>query len=387
MFSDRFYILVTLGSAVLQFFGAIPYRWDYHKRCYSICDISSKLLKFNYTLVVIWQIFFVIQTVRFKRDGDMDSFNILYAFTIATFLPLVTLSLYVNFPKDIKAALHGFLTFSDYIVDSYQPFYDRNKSLRGILIDIFVLVIAGGIGLTQGMVCLTMILFPRAPVFFTNVLCATQCNSIQIAAISFFQFYVTCIIYWNVGFTVMMLFLYGIVVFSMLIDEFCLNLRKYRTIDTFRNLDDLMFNYRCFQILQSCSMEVFGYILVPIQSTIMNLVVFCNFMMLIHGSELQIITLATMSLWSILCTSSWTFILFLGGYMHKSSERTFRSWKVHPWGSKNERKIMSKFRKSCRPVLIQFGNMYVIRKRTCLKFLRGITKGTFRALLALGRNL
>ncbi|CAL8106445.1 unnamed protein product [Orchesella dallaii] len=313
----------------------------------------------------------------------MDSFNIIYAFTIATCVPLLTLSLYVYCPTDLQAALNGFLKFSKDIVDLYQPNYDRNKSLRGILIDIFVVVTAGGIGLTQGMIWLTMFFFPRAPVFFTNVLCATPCNSISTAGISFFQIYLTCIIYWNMGFTILALFLYGIVVFSMLIDEFCLNRRKYRAINAFRNLNDLMFNYRCFQILQSCCMQAFGYLMIPIQSTVMNLIVFCNFMLLVHGSELQIMTLATMSLWSILGTTVWTFILYLGGYMHKMSEKTLRSWKVHPWGSKNERKMMSKFRKSCRPVLIQFGNTFVIRKRTCLKFLRGITKGTFRALLAL----
>lgn len=82
----------------------------------------------------------------------------------------------------------------------------------------------------------------------------------------------------------------------------------------------------------------------------------------------------------------WAWILEICGRYNAESKKTLDSWKFLEHRGKEEKKLMSKVRKSCRPFSFGEKGIFVIKRMTVLKFLRGIVKGTFRALLTLGRG-
>ncbi|CAL8120990.1 unnamed protein product [Orchesella dallaii] len=50
-----------------------------------------------------------------------------------------------------------------------------------------------------------------------------------------------------------------------------------------------------------------------------------------------------------------------GSAKYRLGQEVLYSWKFHDWGSSQNNKVMSKFRKSCKPIVVNYGNTYVIR--------------------------
>lgn len=72
--------------------------------------------------------------------------------------------------------------------------------------------------------------------------------------------------------------------------------------------------------------------------------------------------------------------------MHLQGERVLMSWKLNQWKNKEETRFMSKFSKSCKPIMIHCGKAYIVRRLTVLKYIRGLMKGIFRTMLTLGKQ-
>lgn len=53
------------------------------------------------------------------------------------------------------------------------------------------------------------------------------------------------------------------------------------------------------------------------------------------------------------------------------------------WKRSADRKYMSKFRKSCKPIYLGFPGFMTITHKSVLKYMQGIVRGVFRMLLAL----
>jgi len=121
---------------------------------------------------------------------------------------------------------------------------------------------------------------------------------------------------------------------------------------------------------------------IPAQTIITQVALFCICMCVRIWNELDRITR------SILMDSTsgallvWSVALELSGRLELGSRRLLRSWKNWNW-SVADKKLLSKFRKSCRPICMRAGSYHVIQRTSVLKFLRGIVRGTFRALLTI----
>lgn len=90
--------------------------------------------------------------------------------------------------------------------------------------------------------------------------------------------------------------------------------------------------------------------------------------------------------WSMVMQIFWGALLQLSGVFHKHAKITLKSWKNIKVGNKMDKKYMSKFLKACRPIAIGERGLFLVKQTTVLKFFRAIVKGTFRALLTLGKK-
>ena len=79
----------------------------------------------------------------------------------------------------------------------------------------------------------------------------------------------------------------------------------------------------------------------------------------------------------------WSLTLELCGRFHNDSKQTLGSWKLMNFSSGLERRLMMKYKRSCKPLVVGKEGVYTIKRLSVLKFIRGNIKATFRALLTL----
>lgn len=176
---------------------------------------------------------------------------------------------------------------------------------------------------------------------------------------------------------------YVFVLFNVIHKEFLGRSKKgYSTEPCLRERDNLPRVYREFEILHKNVNLCFQHIIIPLQTIITQLSLFCNFTMITQGHNLDLTTSIILCFWSSGTLVIWTAFLTTGGYIYLQGKTTLSSWKYLKW-SKWDKKYMSKFRRGCRPLALRVGGYYCVRRLSVLKFWQGIVRGTFRALLAL----
>lgn len=181
-------------------------------------------------------------------------------------------------------------------------------------------------------------------------------------------------------------YLYSVTIFYT--KELVLGQNRYNTLNTLRsNQENLRHAFRSFQILNSNIMSWLGNFLTFFHSVAMILPTFGNFVLITYWKDLFIAGKI-----SIVCSawgafSFWTVTLQLGKYLYVRGDRILRSWKGVWWGTRKDTRVMNKFRKSCRPVLIHNGSLLVIARITQFKYMKGVVRGTFRSLLTLTRKI
>ncbi|CAL8125320.1 unnamed protein product [Orchesella dallaii] len=176
---------------------------------------------------------------------------------------------------------------------------------------------------------------------------------------------------------------YGTLFVPFVTHDLRLGLKTYASCEALRKPPMLIMAYRTLQILQLKTTLVIGRLLIPTQTIALKLAVFSTFMIVKNGHRMRGTTVAMMIGWVVASVLIWSLVLLMGGYLHEYGIRGLKSWKYHQWESREERQVMSKFRKSCTPITLNFGKTYVIRRLTVFKFIRQITRGVFRTLMAM----
>lgn len=186
--------------------------------------------------------------------------------------------------------------------------------------------------------------------------------------------------------TLLITYLYSVTMFYT--KELVLGQQCYGTLGILRsNPENLRHVSRAFQLINSNLMCFLGMCLVYFHSAFMLLPSFGSFLLITYWDKMNLIEKGTIgsTIWAVLFF--WTSVLQFGKYLWVSSNNILWSWNGIWWGSKKETMIMRKFRKSCRPVLLQNGTMLVIARLTQLRYMKGVLRGTFRSLLTLTSSL
>lgn len=230
------------------------------------------------------------------------------------------------------------------------------------------------------------ILWPHNPIAFTAILpdayfwyfCPIlMCLHVQISSFVYQLLSLCSVVIFNVG----------AIVSQLGVREYYLGQRGYRLVDEVRqDISVLVHQYRSIEIFSETGMLFIGKFLVPFQSVFMVSTVFCNSMLIKQWDRMQTATKVLILFWAFGCTTVWSLILVLGGYLHKHGKSVLVSWKNHDFGTTHRNKLMKRVARSCRPVMLNYGNCFVIRKGSVLKFLRSVSRGTLRALLVMLRD-
>lgn len=156
---------------------------------------------------------------------------------------------------------------------------------------------------------------------------------------------------------------------------------SYRTLETLRTGYHMRITYTSLVILHDMNMEVSGVLLYPMNWLMMKMVIFCGANLIKYHKLMKPLVRYLVGGWALSGLLLWGIALEVGGYMFLCCERSITSWKYHNWG--HERKIMSKFKKSCRPIKVSYHKVFSIKRISVLKFFRSVAKSFFKAFVAL----
>ena len=76
------------------------------------------------------------------------------------------------------------------------------------------------------------------------------------------------------------------------------------------------------------------------------------------------------------------FMLSIGGRVYSESKKTKREWRPK-WRDAEEARYIRRLKKSFRPLWVEMPGFIKINHLSAFKFLKAVTRGIFRALLAL----
>lgn len=177
-------------------------------------------------------------------------------------------------------------------------------------------------------------------------------------------------------------YMYGYYTILFFISELRLNQKRYRTCNNLRhNTDNLRHVYRALQILHRCLLDIFGPYLLTFNAAFMKSLIYLNFVLIRYWSQLSIYTKIPLFAGCILDCTCWTTVIWMGKVASVKGNQVLSSWKRQKWSNARETRIMNRFRKSCKPLVLCCGSQFVITKKSIFTFYRGVTRGTFRALL------
>lgn len=196
--------------------------------------------------------------------------------------------------------------------------------------------------------------------------------------------HITIILYANINIVLECMLIYGTVVIPFIANELHLSdTKRYKSTPNLREPTTLRVVYRTAQIVQWNINDLLGKFIVPIQILCTILFVFGGFILIRHRETMHVTMQVLLASWCVVGPLAWALFLVMGGYLHSNGIQLLNSWKYHSWATAEERMEISRFRLSCKPIRIGFGNTYVIQRKSVMVFQRGLIRGIMRALLAI----
>ncbi|OXA37825.1 hypothetical protein Fcan01_27394 [Folsomia candida] len=156
-----------------------------------------------------------------------------------------------------------------------------------------------------------------------------------------------------------------------------------RNFEKLRNPKNLSLVYRCVEIWHAVFLENCGYLLIPIQFLVAQFALLVNYLVITKWYVMQDAAIFCMMFTSFIVQGGWLGFTTFGAWFRDNSIKVLQSWNNIPGTSKAEMKYMDKFRKSCRPLYIGHPGMFKITRATVLKYIQGVSRGTFNVLLGL----
>lgn len=156
---------------------------------------------------------------------------------------------------------------------------------------------------------------------------------------------------------------------------------KYRSLDTLRTGHNMRITYRSLEILHLLQLESTSMVLYPMNTLMIKMIVFCGSNLIKYHKFMHPLIKYIVGIWSVGGLLFWGFVLEMCGYLALYSQRAITSWKYHNWG--DDAKVMSRFKRSCRPMRVSYQTVFTIKRLSVLKFFRGIGKKLFKAFVAL----
>ncbi len=232
---------------------------------------------------------------------------------------------------------------------------------------------------------LCFIIYPDSPGLPGNVL-PTDCWFI-FPLIYIFPMYTTVYFFIIFGMVINSAFILGTTYIPLLVRELPVGKRnhKYYSNEILRSPENIIHVYMTVEILQNKINQLCGILLIPFQTVTTLLFTFSGYVVIRHRDTIGIGPVLLMLTWAICAPAVWGMILIMGGYLHSNGVKILSSWKRYSWKTRAERKLMSKFVKSCKPLIICYQNVFVIRKISVMIYVRILSRSLARTLLTLDK--
>lgn len=209
-----------------------------------------------------------------------------------------------------------------------------------------------------------------------------NCFVLQLVLICF-QMYILIALLLNGALMLVVVTSYLFYAANVLLKELTCGLRSYRAWNRIRKVPNIFNVYRGLQIIHIECLSALGPMLVFWHGACTYTPVYANLVLICNWSDVHVSVRILLLVVSVGASFMWLLILQLGNRFCNHGKSLLHSWRLHDWKSVANNREMRKFRKSCRLLLLCFNNTYVIRRITPFLYVKGIVRGTFRALLAL----
>lgn len=232
---------------------------------------------------------------------------------------------------------------------------------------------------------------PKQPNFMGSMLPDDGCPMlVNILILYILPCYCIAFMYCNLLCYAGIFFIYGVLVVPFVLFEFRVGRKpgKYFAVPNLRKPPTLQIAWRTVQVLQLNINNMLGVFLVPTHTFFGDFCVLSTYILFKHHKMMATSTKVMLVIWAGLSSFFWCLVLLMGGYIHMFGIKVLTSWKYYKWSeiTAREKRILSRFGKSCVPLSIAYGKTFVIRRLTVLKFIRGLVKGIFRTLLTIGKS-
>lgn len=226
-------------------------------------------------------------------------------------------------------------------------------------------------------------LFPTNPIYPFSVFPIWFFNPVTYIFNGLIWIYLLISLWSNVIFVVTCSLIFVMFIIKTIYNTaFVSNQASYDTLNSLRTSRNLPLAYLKVEILHKNVNNLIEPFIIPVQTLITQIVLYCNYILITQWDHLETMIVAILLMFAILFTVLWTVGLEIAGQFHRTNIHILRSWKYFDW-SKSEMKQLSKFRKARRPLAFRVGGYYCIKRLHVLKFLKGLTNGTLRAVLAM----
>lgn len=158
---------------------------------------------------------------------------------------------------------------------------------------------------------------------------------------------------------------------------------QYRTCRDLRLSDNLRLEYRSFQILMEHWNELLSYIIWSGSLLFIGLPVLYIVIMLHSWRRLEFIAKFSLSMALLACVCSWIIFLQCGKYFWLQGSKTLHSWRKHDWKNRREERIMQKFHRSCKCILMRYGKAIVLERMNQFSYVLGLIKWACKLSLSI----
>ncbi|OXA48560.1 Pre-B-cell leukemia transcription factor-interacting protein 1 [Folsomia candida] len=404
MESIRFFKVLRTSLHLTNYFGSAPYTrepWDAKYPGTFLIKTSPPLIKKCYAgciMIFCHGIFFAARAASsiMRKEFGRFCFSMLFCSICGNLLS--TMLIYLVTPKQFSQMMNAqYVYFRDYH-RRWMPLYNPETSRVNKILDLMSYTTVFFVGLGHILCFLHFLYLPKTSIYISslNILQFKDYFVQKLAYLGFagFYFHFFGTIYSLILFHCLVVKTYVSFIFHKIVSDFrCIlgNGKKHGTITKLRHPDNLFIEFRSLQVIHRVTISIYGPILLPTETFCGGIVILGVYMLVRHSQDLNTTTLSIVTTWSISMFLMYTGILRVAGIMFRKSKKTIDSWKHFGeanevrkfWRSEWDRKIIGRFRKSCRPLAIEFPGYYRFNHLSVLKFMQGIVRGSMRVILAL----
>ncbi|CAL8145621.1 unnamed protein product [Orchesella dallaii] len=385
MFSKYWYNFFGAAIHYGGMIGSCPFGWDWEEN--RVIAVKWREWLFQFIFLMVYapyvSVLMTVKVIYYHAIEDYRSLALMYGlWNWAAMIFLVGL-LQIIYGHDIQRCINEFFEYSETFEDAYITRKKKCEFKRKIwMLDIMMTAVGVIIGLEILATSTHHAFFPHDPAYPASLITKEDFTTSMFIALASFYFCGQCVVCTLIGLQVAAVTNFMFVVTLIILPEFRTGRKsRYITVAHLRTFQKLPLAYRTLQILFTMFMDIYGRLLIPLQTLCTNQILFCNFILLTRWEEIDVLHRIILIFWTMITMGGWTGILECSGTLFLVGARTLTSWKHWNWGTPWRNMYMKKFRRSSQPIRVHHGSCYTIRKSTVLEFCMGIVRDTFRIML------